>query len=136
MSSPGAKPESVLCHSPHLVVEEFDDAVLLWDEQRSRLHQLNLVAAVVWEELDGRHTLAEICRRLADDLGGDDARIRADVLRLAETLLSEGLLQLADTRSARGGDVTDGRDADAHAAYASEHAGSQLAKPADRRFAG
>jgi hypothetical protein len=88
--------DATVRHSPDLVVEAFEDAILVWDEAAARLHHLDSVAAVVWDELDGTRTLREVATGLARDLRGDADRIAADVADLAATLVAEGLLQTGD----------------------------------------
>ena len=51
-----------------LVVEEFLDDVLVYDLQRNRAHCLNRTAALVWQNCDGRTTVAELARVLASEL--------------------------------------------------------------------
>jgi len=77
-----------------LVVEGFDDALLVWDEHGRRLHHLDLLAAVVWDELDGR-TLGAIAADLAPDFETAPAAIRGDLVTLSERLVAEGLLDEA-----------------------------------------
>jgi hypothetical protein len=101
--------QSVLRHAPDLVIEEFDDALLIWDERGGHLHHLDLVASVVWDELDGRRSLAEVSVELAATLQGGGDHIETDVVRLAETLLAEGLLEPASTSAEGEEPVTNGR---------------------------
>ena len=51
-----------------LVVEECLDEVLVYDLQRNRAHCLNRTAALVWQNCDGRTTVAELARVLASEL--------------------------------------------------------------------
>ena len=51
-----------------LVVEGFLDEVLVYDLQRNRAHCLNRSAALVWQNCDGRTTVAELARVLASEL--------------------------------------------------------------------
>jgi hypothetical protein len=83
---------TVLIRTPGLVVEAFDDAVLIWDHGRETLHHLDLQAAVVWHELNGR-SLGEIATALALDFGADELLVRRDLLTLGDTLLTQGLVR-------------------------------------------
>ena len=51
-----------------LVVEGFLDEVLVYDLQRNRAHCLNRTAALVWQNCDGRTTVAELAGLLASEL--------------------------------------------------------------------
>ena len=82
---------AVLTPRAHLVVEHFDDALLIWDDEAGLLHHLDLPAAIVWEELDGR-PLGEVCRGLAAEFGSDGGRVHEDVLALAGRLVADGLV--------------------------------------------
>ena len=90
MISPG--PDTILSRRPGLVVEGFDDAVLIWDESSARLHHLDLWAAVVWEELDGFRPLSALSRDLADEFSASRERLADDLLTVAGKLLKECLV--------------------------------------------
>jgi hypothetical protein len=47
-----------------LIVKELTDEVLVYDIQRDKAHCLNLTAAAVWKQCDGRATIPESARRL------------------------------------------------------------------------
>ncbi len=51
-----------------LVVEGFLDEVLVYDLQRHRAHCLNRTAALVWQNCDGRTTVAELAEVVASEL--------------------------------------------------------------------
>ncbi len=82
-------PEQVLVPRPELVAEWFEDALLVWDEASERLHHLDLRAALVWAELDGR-PIGVVADALSRDFS--EAAVRQDVLTLCDRLLTEGLL--------------------------------------------
>jgi hypothetical protein len=90
-----ARPGSRLVPVAGLTVESFDDALLVWDESRKKLHHFDRLAAAVWQELDGR-SLAEVASTLAADLGADESLVRHDLLTLGNVLLTEGLAQDED----------------------------------------
>jgi coenzyme PQQ synthesis protein D (PqqD) len=54
-----------------LVVRELADELLVYDRERHEAHCLNRTAALVWKHCDGRTSVAEITRRLAKDINGD-----------------------------------------------------------------
>ena len=56
-----------------LVVRGFKDEILIYDKVRHKAHCLNGTAALVWKLCDGRTSVAEIGRRLSDELEGEGA---------------------------------------------------------------
>ena len=51
-----------------LIEVDLGDEVLLYDERTHQAHALNPTAAVVWRELDGRKSSAELARSIGGDL--------------------------------------------------------------------
>lgn len=51
-----------------LIVRELDDETLVYDLERNDVHCLNPTAALVWKHCDGRLTVAEITKRVEDEL--------------------------------------------------------------------
>lgn len=86
-----SQPEVVIVPVDGLVVEAFDDAVVIWHEARGRLHHLDRAAATVWAELDGR-TIAQVAEDLAPRFEAG-ASLLADLITLCDTLLAEGLVR-------------------------------------------
>ena len=74
-----------------LVVEEFLDDVLVYDLQRNRAHCLNRAAALVWQNCDGRTTVAELARVLASELEipANEAMVWMALTRLSKARLLE-----------------------------------------------
>ncbi len=70
---------------------ELDDNVALYDEVGQLLILLNPSAAAVWELCDGRTTLDEMVRELADALGanGADAATMSEDVRLTVRKLAD-----------------------------------------------
>lgn len=90
MSTPDLS--SVLRRRSGLVLESFDDALLIWDETSTRLHHLDLPAALIWDELDGRRPLDAVSAVLAAEFATSPDQLAADVLAVARRLLDEGLV--------------------------------------------
>ncbi|MCU1267769.1 MAG: hypothetical protein JWM21_4087 [Acidobacteria bacterium] len=51
-----------------LVIDEMPDEVLVYDLERHQAHCLNLTAALVWKQCDGRTSPHEIARRVGREL--------------------------------------------------------------------
>ena len=59
-----------------LVVRELSDETLVYDQKRHRAYCLNRTAALVWRHCDGRTNVADMARRLEEELNlpaGEDA---------------------------------------------------------------
>jgi hypothetical protein len=87
--------DAILRICPDLVVETFDDALLVWDEAAAKLHHFDLHASVVWEELDGHSTLDEVAANLAREFGASPGDVATDVLAVARLWAAEGLVAAA-----------------------------------------
>jgi hypothetical protein len=55
------------------------------------LFALNLCGAFIWDRLDGRNTLDDICRNVMEEYKVDRAVAEADVTAFADELLEAGL---------------------------------------------
>lgn len=81
-----------------LIVEELDDEVLVYDLNTNKAHCLNRTSALVWQCCDGRTTVAEAARRLAQEA---EVAADEDVVWLALRQLSRyGLLQRCEAMPA------------------------------------
>ena len=85
-----------------LIVQEMGEEVLVYDQRQRRAHCLNRTAALVWRELDGRQTAAEVAARLSREVG---ATVAPEVVELAVEELRRGGL-LSGGGGGRGGGVS------------------------------
>lgn len=82
-----------------VVVEHLADEVLVYDLEGDRAHCLNLTAARVWEQCDGRRTISEI----AGEVVKGDAEAAEEVVWLAvEELSRAGLMEEKIKRPTKG----------------------------------
>ncbi len=86
-------PDSVLAARPGLASVEIDGEIVLYDGGQRRLHRLNPAAATVWRCLDGKGTLSEIARDIADVYEAPAGDVLSDVVQTARQLRAKGLLQ-------------------------------------------
>lgn len=56
-----------------LIIQGFKDELLIYDKERHEAHCLNRTAALVWKHCDGRTSVAEISRRLGEEIEGEAA---------------------------------------------------------------
>jgi PqqD family protein of HPr-rel-A system len=73
-----------------------DGELVLFDERAGALHHLNPIATIIWQCCDGDATLEEIAVALAEDCGEPPARVRGDVLALAQRLVDAELVATGD----------------------------------------
>ena len=83
-------PDSVLARRDDLVVEHFPADILVWDQAAQTLHHLDAMAAIVWDELDGR-PLRAIAADLASDFAAENAQLLADLITLCDDFVGKGL---------------------------------------------
>lgn len=74
-------------------MEEFDDALLIWDETTTQLHHFDLPAAMIWDALDGTRTLAQVAELLRADLRTSPQGLNADLLSTAARLVELDLVR-------------------------------------------
>src|SRR6266699_4723975 len=77
-----------------LVVREFADELLVYDKERHEAHCLNRTAGLIWKYCDGRTSVAEISRRLANEITNEEVPIDERVVWYAlKQLRRDHLLQ-------------------------------------------
>jgi hypothetical protein len=54
--------------STNLILEELQDELLIYDTERNKAFCLNQTAAYVWKHADGKTTVAEMAKRMEQDL--------------------------------------------------------------------
>lgn len=74
---------------------ELDDNLAVYDEVGQLLILLNTSAAAVWEHCDGRTTVDDMTRALADAHGAEADDIAEDVRRTVAKLAELGLVDRA-----------------------------------------
>ena len=85
-----------------LVVSDVQDETLVYDVESHRAHTLSPVAAVVWRNSDGKHTVADLARLIGGDLDGL-SREKA-VWSALERLEQAGLMEHHLDKSFMGGE--------------------------------
>ncbi|HTV60227.1 MAG TPA: PqqD family protein [Verrucomicrobiae bacterium] len=84
--------------NPKLAWREIDGEIVIISPEDSRVHELNETAGLFWREADGKRSLEEIARLLADAYDVPLETIRADVEELVADLAEKNLLLVADGR--------------------------------------
>lgn len=70
---------------------QLDGERLVW--QGANLHRLNTIGALVWEHFDGRTTVGDLTRMLAEAFDAGEGDVQRDLLALCNELLDAGLLR-------------------------------------------
>lgn len=76
--------------APGVESADLDGETLVW--QGAVLHRLDAVGGIVWGCFDGRATLGEIARTLAETFSAGEPEVQRDIAALCVELLDEGLL--------------------------------------------
>lgn len=77
---------------PGLLIEEFDDELVVCDPDREEVILLNPMAAAIWELCDGSRTAGEIVEDILACLSADRGEVLADVQRLLGEMERRGFL--------------------------------------------
>jgi hypothetical protein len=80
-----------LARTEGLLTEELDDELLAYDEQRQLAFRLNPTAAAVWQNSDGRRTVADlvdVLRAAIGDVADEDL-----VMVTLDQLVEQGLIE-------------------------------------------
>ncbi len=70
-------------------VEDTGTVILL---QSGMMHQLNLIGGMIWEQCDGRKTLADIAGELAKEFSVEQTEVESDVAEFVADLAERGWL--------------------------------------------
>jgi hypothetical protein len=87
-------PESVLVRNERLAWRVLDgEAVILFPEAGT-LHRLNATGTVMWEQLNGDRTLADISTFLVSEYDAEHDEVARDLAHLADDLFDAGLARV------------------------------------------
>ena len=70
-------------------VEDSGTVILLLS---GMMHQLNLVGGLIWQQCDGKQTLADIAGELAKEFSVEQAEVESDVAEFVADLTERGWL--------------------------------------------
>jgi methyltransferase-like protein len=76
-----------------LLTQRVDDDEIVLDQQRQRVHQLNIVAAFILRHCDGEHTVADIVEAVHSGFEVDMTKAKKDVAAAVHQLQELGLVQ-------------------------------------------
>ena len=75
-----------------LLVRSVEGDVVVLDRRDEKIHQLNATAAFIWECCDGKHSVVDIAKRLAEQFKVDLGVVEGDVAGAVLKLRDLGLL--------------------------------------------
>lgn len=78
--------------SDEVVLTKVENESILFDSTGGTVHVLNSTGAAIWELLDGKKTLEEITKKIAEEFEADPAEVRPDVDAFIVELKGKGLL--------------------------------------------
>lgn len=91
------------CRRNDVLTENLPDGTsLVFDPRTELAHPLTASAAIIWEHCDGRHTVADIVRKLSEVYDASEDVIARDIGLLLDQLGKVGLLD-DDAKAAEGG---------------------------------
>lgn len=76
-----------------LRIQQVDEELLVLDDENGYIHQLNPTASVVWQQCDGKSSIAEIAKRLSDQFEVEESVATTDVRETIERLRELNLLE-------------------------------------------
>src|ERR1044072_3152553 len=78
-----------LARRENLVIEDLNEAMLVYDRNRHKARSLNKTAAFIWKQCDGQTTVADIARRMERefDTPVDDNLVWLGIKQLAGSRL-------------------------------------------------
>ena len=89
--------QSIVRRAKNLEFSRLDEANLAIDAQAGYCYNLNPTSIRIWEIIDRPISIADVCARLRAEYAVDEASCQRDVLALAATLQTAGLLEISST---------------------------------------
>ena len=80
------------CRLPDVELTKVDEESILYDSNTGLIHMLNPTGAVIWELLDGNHSLEDIARRVQKEFEIDFETALRDTQEFVNILREKGLL--------------------------------------------
>jgi hypothetical protein len=88
--------ETTVCRNESVLSAEVDESLVLMSVDRGCYYSLDTVGSDIWQRLDGRVTVSDLCEALAEEYDAPLDVIRHDVLALLERLATDGLIDVAN----------------------------------------
>lgn len=95
---------TIVTPSTEVLVQELDGESVLLNLESERYFGLDDVGTRVWNLLSEHRLLERVCEEMQKEFDVNEARIRADVLRLVEELLDAGIVTVEGGRTSESDD--------------------------------
>jgi hypothetical protein len=82
-----------LQHGPEVVTVELDGRIVVFNERSGRVRSFNATGSIIWQQLDGSVTVAEIADAIAAELPVAPNVAHADVCAFARDLVRHGFVE-------------------------------------------
>ena len=82
---------------PHLPWRIIEGRTVIVNPAQGQVHELNSVATVIWEKMDGRRSLEEIAAHLTDEFEVTAEQSDRDIQTLSQTLVDLQLIDFVST---------------------------------------
>ena len=79
-----------------LVSRKVDNELLIVDQDKGKIHQLNLSAEFVWGQCDGMNSIEEIVIKTLEKFDIDEDQLKKDVDNILESLIELNLIELVE----------------------------------------
>jgi hypothetical protein len=79
-----------------LVARKVNEDLLIVDQDNGKIHQLNISAAFIWEQCDGKNAIGEITAKTFEKFEIDPDKAREDVHSTLENLTGLNLIKLQE----------------------------------------
>lgn len=82
--------------SDAFVSRKVDDELLIVDQDKGKIHQLNVSAEFIWSQCDGNNSVEEIVAKTFEKFDIEEEQVRKDVNSTLENLIELKLIEFLE----------------------------------------
>lgn len=86
---------SMISRGEQYLFAAIDNELVLMDAEQGKYYGLDAIGADIWQRLEGRVVVSDLCAALGKEYDADADTISRDVLALLERLAAEGLIEVS-----------------------------------------
>lgn len=79
--------------NPKAIAREIDGEIILLNDEKEEIHQLNQTTSFIWNCCDGKNTIDDIVELINEKFQADSIDIKTDVIRIITTLKRLNLIE-------------------------------------------